>query len=212
MKTLHLDCTASSRVWRSITLLACFGLVAGPVQATQAFGFNSQTFRGRVTDNVSVHQWIPTPLFTLLMQSSRDQWGIDVVQGTSMFAPMDASGRPSQSGWHDHPTLLTIGLIVEGQLWSHEKANPECLKVLPTGTVFFERRGEIHNNYNLDPKVTAVVRVIHFIERNESATRRDQPDPVTGNPTTAGAPPPACPEGVATSGFNPWDMASPSQR
>src|SRR5207249_884963 len=104
-----------------------------------------------------------------------------------------AMGRPSQSGWHDHPTALSIGLVVQGTVWSHEVHNPNCLRAIPTGSVFFERSGEIHNNYNLDPRTSAVVRVIHFVDRNQTATRRDQPDPVSGSATTATSPPPPCP-------------------
>ena len=186
--------TKQTRRWRMGRTLIWMGvlLLGGTLQATPPFGFTSQTFRGRIAGNVSSHQWNPGPLFTLLIQSSGEQWGIDVVQGTTEFAAMDAMGRPSQSGWHDHPTTLSIGLVVQGTVWSHA-AGANCLETLPTGTVFFERSGQIHNNYNLDPRTPAVVRIIHFVDRNQSATRRDQPDQVTGNPMTASPPPPPCP-------------------
>ena len=198
MRTLHPNPASSTPgPLRAATVLFLLGLVAVPLQATPSFGFSSQTFRGRIAENVSAHEWMPSPLFALLIQSSRGDWGIDVVQGTTVFAPMDASGRPSQSGWHDHPTFLSIGLVVEGTLSVHEKPTLHCLKVLPAGSVFFERAGQIHNNYNMDPRVATVVRIIHFIERNQAATRRDQPDQVTGDPATASAPPSgACPESV----------------
>jgi hypothetical protein len=171
-------------------ILGC--LLAAPVCATPQFGFTSQTFRGRIAGIVGVHQWLPGPLFTLLIQSSNDQWGFDVVQGTTEFAPVDAMGRPSQSGWHDHPTALSIGLVIQGTVWSHA-AGSNCLQAFPTGSVFFEQSGSIHNNYNLDPRMPAVVRIIHFVDRNQTATRRDQPDPVTGSTTTAAPPPAPCP-------------------
>ncbi len=174
------------------TLLS--GVLAVSLHATPPFGFNSQTFRGRIAGNLLAGQWEPSALFSLLIQSSTSpEWGYDVVQGTTEFAPMDATGRPSQSGWHDHPTALSIGLVVQGTVWSHEKSNPGCLRPLPTGTVFFERSGEIHNNYNLDPRTPAIVRIIHFVERGQAATRRDQPDQVSGDPASAAPPPAPCP-------------------
>jgi hypothetical protein len=175
-----------------LNVTALFCLLAVPACATPPFGFSSQTFRGRITHNVGVHQWNPSPLFTILMQSSPDQWGYDVVQGTTEFAVADSTGRPSQSGWHDHPTALSIGLVVQGTVWSHA-AGTNCLRAFPTGSVFFERSGEIHNNYNLDARTPAIVRIIHFVDRSLNATRRDQPDPVTGSTTTAAPPPAPCP-------------------
>jgi hypothetical protein len=182
---------------RTAVLAMGIWLIAAPAHATPPFGFSSQTFRGRIADNVGAHQWNPSPLFTLLVQSSNEGWGFDVVQGTTEFAPADAMGRPSQSGWHDHPTALSIGLVIQGTVWSHAKG-ADCMRALPVGTVFFERSGEIHNNYNLDSTTSAVVRIIHFVDRNQNATRRDQPDPVTGSTTTATAPPPPCPAGTDT--------------
>lgn len=189
---------------------AVFCLMAGMAYATPPFGFTSETFRGRITGNVSSHQWNPNPLFTLLIQSSGDPWGYDVVQGTTSFAPADATGRPSQSGWHDHPTALSIGLVIQGTVWSHEKPTLNCLRPIPTGSVFFERSGGIHNNYNLDARTPAIVRIIHFVDRNLTATRRDQPDQVTGDPSTAAAPPAPCVDGEthaavdATSHTSAW--------
>jgi hypothetical protein len=177
---------------REAALTAVLCALALPIYATPPFGFASQTFRGKIAENVGAHQWNPGPLFTVLVQSSNDQWGIDVVQGTTEFAAADAMGRPSQSGWHDHPTALSIGLVIQGTVWSHA-AGANCLRALPVGTVFFERSGEIHNNYNIDPRTPAIVRIIHFLDRSQSATRRDQPDPATGSTTTAAPPPPACP-------------------
>jgi quercetin dioxygenase-like cupin family protein len=103
--------------------------------------------------------------------------------------------RPSQSGWHDHPTKVSIGLVIQGTIWAQPKPQPgvlNCLQAIPVGSVSFERSGEIHNVYNLDPKTPAVVRIIHLVDRNQSSTRRDQPDPITGD-TAASAPPAPCP-------------------
>jgi hypothetical protein len=164
-------------------------LSAATLQATPPFGFTSQTFRGKIASNVNAHQWNESPLFTMLIQSSSDNWGLDLIQGTTEFAAADpVSGRPSQSGWHDHPTVLSIAVVAQGTVWSHA-AGSNCLQALPTGTVFTERIGQIHNNYNLDPRTPAVVRITHFVDRNQSATRRDQPDPATGS-SSAAAPPP----------------------
>ena len=74
---------------------------------------------------------------------------------------------------------------------------------IPTGSVFFERSGEIHNNYNLDPRTPAIVRIIHFVDRNLTATRRDQPDPVTGSTTTASPPPAPCPANAPAASSTP---------
>jgi hypothetical protein len=173
-----------------ITAAMCF--MGGLVFATPPFGFTSETYRGKITTYVDSHQWIPNPLFTFLIQSSGDPWGYDVVQGTTTFAPADATGRPSQSGWHDHPTAISIGLVIQGTVWSHEKPTLNCLRPIPTGSVFFERIGAIHNNYNLDARTPAIVRIIHFVDRNQAATRRDQPDQVTGDSSVAAAPPAPC--------------------
>ena len=185
------------------TLTAIALCLSPMVHATPPFGFSSQTFRGRISDNLGVHQWEHSPLFTFLIQSSNDQWGYDVVQGTTEFAPVDALGRPSQSGWHDHPTALSIGLVVQGTVWSHDAHNTGCLRVMPTGSVFFERSGQIHNNYNLDPRTPAIVRIIHFVDRNLNATRRDQPDPVTGSATVASSPPAPCPADTSHAAVKP---------
>ena len=77
---------------RAASIFTAAYLLGGTLYATPPFGFNSQTFRGRIAGNVGAHQWNPDPLFTLLIQSSNDQWGFDVVQGTTEFAPMDAMG------------------------------------------------------------------------------------------------------------------------
>jgi quercetin dioxygenase-like cupin family protein len=192
MDRLKKQTALGSRSMRRYAPIAALAFaLAAPAYATPAFGFTSQTFRGKISENVSAHQWNPGPLFTVLVQSSSDQWGLDVVQGTTEFAAVDSTGRPAQSGWHDHPTALSIGLVIQGTVWS-QAAGSNCLRAIPVGSVFFERSGEIHNNYNLDARTPAIVRIIHFVDRSQSATRRDQPDPITGSTTAATPPPPPC--------------------
>jgi hypothetical protein len=176
---------------RCLFVTSLLVLSAATLPATPPVGFSSQTFRGKITSNVNAHQWNDNPLFTLLIQSSADNWGLDLVQGTTEFAAADpVNGRPSQSGWHDHPTVLSIAVVVQGTVWSHA-AGSDCLQVLPAGSVFTERMGQIHNNYNLDPRTPAIVRITHFVDRNQSGTRRDQPDPATGSTSIALPPPTA---------------------
>jgi hypothetical protein len=183
---LHTKFSHFLRLSSASTLLIVGATTAG---ATPPSGFASQTFRGKITENVSAHQWHDNPLFTLLIQSSADNWGLDLVQGTTEFSPADpVTGRPSQSGWHDHPTVLSIAVVVQGTVWSHASGS-NCLVALPTGSVFTEGKGQIHNNYNLDPRTPAIVRITHFVDRNQAGTRRDQPDPATGS-TASAAPPP----------------------
>jgi hypothetical protein len=177
-----------------ILVAAC--LPASQLCATPASGFTAQAFRGQITQNVSAHHLSGDPLFMLLLHSSVGQQGYDVIQATAQFAPLDSMGRPSQTGWHDHPTAISIGLVIHGTIWLHQDTKLDCARPLPTGSVFFQRDGTLHNVYNFDPATPAVVQVFHLIDRNEAALRRDQPDPITGDPMTATTPPP-CPAGVA---------------
>ena len=132
----------------------------------------------------------------LLLHSSAAPKGYDVIQVTAQFAPVDPMGRPSQTGWHDHPTAISIGLVVQGTIWVQQATNLDCARPLATGSVFFQRDGTLHNVYNFDPTTPAVVQVFHLINRNETALRRYQPDPITGDPMTATTPP-LCPAGVS---------------
>jgi tetratricopeptide (TPR) repeat protein len=70
-----------------------------------------------------------------------------------------------------------------------DASNPSCLTVHPTGSVFLERRGDIHNVFNFDPNVPAVIRTAFFFDRTEVNTRIDRPDPITGDPNVASPPP-----------------------
>jgi hypothetical protein len=190
-QSVHMFHHPTSTAIRCSFVASLLILSATTLRATPPFGFSSQTSRGKITLNVSAHQWDDSPLFTLLIQSSAENWGLDLVQGTTEFAAADpVSGRPSQSGWHDHPTVLSIAVVTQGTVWSHA-AGSNCLQAIPTGTVFTERMGQIHNNYNLDPRTPAIVRITHFVDRNQIPTRRDQPDPATGSSSTATPPPTA---------------------
>ena len=207
MNTLPTDSLATGRMRPSGSLiraaiLAAVCLSSSPLCATTPFGFTAQAFRGPITEDVYAHHLNRDPLFNLLIHSS-DQLGYDVVQITAQFAPMDAMGQPSQTGWHDHPTAITIGLVIQGTVWLQQAPNLNCARAIPTGSVFFERSGAIHNNYNFDPVTPAIVQVVHFVGRNVTAIRRDQPDQVTGDPMTATPPPPCPAESSAAHGAMP---------
>lgn len=89
-----------------------------------------------------------------------------------------------------------IGLlqVIQGAVWEQEASTPNCLNYYPTGSMFIESAGKIHNVFNFDKKTPGVTMATWFIERYLASTRRDQPDPTTGNPTVASTPPTAiCP-------------------
>jgi hypothetical protein len=181
----------------TLRLTATLFVMTGALWASPAVGFVSQTFRTKIPDSVNVNNQWEGPLFNLQIQSwNGEGWGFDIVQGTTEFAAAVTS--PSQSGWHDHPTALTIAQVVQGTVWIQEKPDYGCLRAYPTGSIFFERAGTAHNVWNLDATTPAVTRVIHFVPRTESATRRDQPDPVSGSNAVAMMPP-LCPPVAAGS-------------
>jgi len=176
----------------TLILLAAVAISAGSALATPAVGVTGQTSRSPITVNVYATQWGPSPLFNLLLMTSNENWGYDLAHVVNTFAPADANGTPSQSGWHDHPVPLGLVQIVQGALWIQEKPNLGCLTYYPTGSVLIETQGNIHNAYNFDKTTPAVLSVTWFVERNVPALRRDQPDQVTGDPNVASAPPPLC--------------------
>jgi hypothetical protein len=116
------------------------------------------------------------------------QGGYDLSEGINTFAP-SVGGVPSQSGWHEHPTPIGFVQVLQGTLYEQAASNPNCLTVHPTGSVFLERRGDVHNVFNFDPNVPAVIRTAFFFDRTEVATRIDRPDPITGDPNVASPPP-----------------------
>jgi hypothetical protein len=184
-----------------------------PVRATQPSGVTTQPLRSSLPDRVTGFQANP---FFVLMIGQPDQSkqkcngagldssafdgnivnpvdqpkceGYDIFETINTFAPA-VLGKPSQSGWHDHPIPVGFVQIIQGTLWTQEAANPGCLKKYVTGSVLIEHRGDIHNAFNFDPAVPAVLRSVFFIARNELLTRTDRPDPITGDPVVASAPP-----------------------
>lgn len=172
---------------------AAFVFVGFPVLATPPVGQTvvSGPFRAPVRDNVNFNQWSQNPLFNLQIQSSADNWGFDVITVDAQYAPMDANGRPSSSGWHSHPATLTMVQVLQGTVMQWEPHNPNCLTPFPAGSVWFESPGHAHNVINMDPKTPAVVRVTYILERRLTVTRTDEPDPFTGGTTVSSTPPAA---------------------
>jgi hypothetical protein len=166
-------------------------LFSGLAPATQQIGYTSQSTRSQIPTNLYATQWGDLPLFNFIMQSSNTVWGYDLIHATNTFAAASADGTPSQSGWHDHPVPIGLVQVISGGVWIQEQSSPTCLTYYPAGSMFVEGAGHLHNVFNFDKKTPAVTLATWFLERSLSSTRRDQPDPVTGNPTTASAPPTA---------------------
>jgi hypothetical protein len=141
--------------------------------------------RGRPT-HPSQERRLQTPLNEERNEAENGDW--DLFETINTFAPA-VNGMPSQSGWHDHPIPIGFVQVIQGTLWTQEAETPDCLKRYPTGSVLIEHRGDVHNAFNFDSAVPTVLRSVFFIERNESLTRTDQPDPITGNATVASPPP-----------------------
>jgi hypothetical protein len=178
----------------TLVLLAAMTIPVGSALATPGIGISSQAFRNSISANVYASQWGPSPLFSLLLMTSNDDWGYDLIHNIITLAPADPMGTPTQSGWHDHPVPLGLVQIVQGALWVQEKPNVGCLTYYPTGSVLTETQGNIHNVFNFDKQVPTVLSVTWFIERSVLSARRDQPDQVTGDPNVAGPPPALCPD------------------
>src|SRR5262249_21732464 len=122
-------------------------------------------------------------------QTSPDAWGYDLIHSTHTFAPASTDGTPSQSGWHDHPVPIGLVQVVQGGLWMQEQSNLSCLTYVPVGSVFAEGAGHLHNVFNFDKATPAVTMATWFLERFRTSARRDQPDPVSGDPKVASPPP-----------------------
>ena len=138
------------------------------------------------------------------MQTSDSAWGYDMIHATNTFAAAAADGTPSQSGWHDHPVPIGLVQVIQGGLWIQEGSNLGCLTYYPTGSMFVEGAGHIHNAYNFDKKTPAITLATWFIERYLSSTRRDQPDPVTSDPNVASPPPTQlCPDSAVPPASTP---------
>jgi hypothetical protein len=172
--------------------MAVLAIPVGSALATARIGITSQAFRNPITVNIYSTQWGSSPLFNLLLQTSPDAWGYDLVNSVVTFAPAAADGTPSQMGWHDHPVPILFVQIVQGGLWFQEKPHLDCLTYYPTGSVLTEAQGHIHNAYNFDKKTATIIYVSGFVERYLTATRTEAPDPFTGDPNVASPPPPLC--------------------
>src|SRR5262249_8713905 len=94
--------TLAMRIMDTRPFLGFMALLAVPfglALATPPLGMTSQaSFRSPLKVNIYSTQWGPSPLFNLLLQTSPDDWGYDLVQGVGTFAAADANGTPSQSG------------------------------------------------------------------------------------------------------------------
>lgn len=187
-------CGAGNAAKRTMSLLAGLALITGSAPATPQVGYTSQSTRSVIPANLYATQWGQSPLFNFVVLSSPDAWGYDLIHATNTFAPATASGTPSQSGWHDHPVPIGLVQVIQGGLWVQEQSAPSCLTYYPTGSMFVEGSGHLHNAFNFDPKNPAVTLATWVLERYLTSTRRDQPDPVTGSTTVASPPPTAlCP-------------------
>jgi hypothetical protein len=174
--------------------LAGFALFTGTALATSQINYTSTSTRTPITSNLYATQWGQSPLFNFLVQSSGDTWGYDLIHATNTFAAALADGTPSQSGWHDHPVPIGLVQVIQGGVWIQEQDTPACLTYYPTGSMFIEGAGHRHNAFNFDKKTPGVTLATWFLERYITSTRRDQPDPITSNPTLASPPPTAlCP-------------------
>lgn len=180
---------------KTLAVLTGLALFSGSALATPPNGFTSQSTRSKITSGLYASQWGQHPPFTILMLTSPDVWGYDLIHATSTFAPASADGTPSQSGWHSHPVPIGIVQVIQGGLWMQEQSNLGCLTYYPTGSVFTEADGHIHNVFNFDKKTPAVIVATWFLERYLPSTRMDQPDPTTGNANVASPPPPSLCEG-----------------
>jgi hypothetical protein len=130
------------------------------------------------------------PVVKVQSDDAQPKGGYDLSEGINTFAPA-VGGVPSQSGWHEHPTPIGFVQVLQGTLYEQSASNPSCLTIHPTGSVFLEHRGDVHNVFNFDPSVPAIIRTAFFFDRTEIATRIDRPDPITGDPNVASPPPAA---------------------
>jgi hypothetical protein len=189
MKTPHRKTRGTNMNMKIIGILMGLTLVSQPAFATAQIGYTSTSTRSQIPINLYATQWGGSPLFTFIMQSSTMAWGYDLIHATNTFAVASPDGTPSQSGWHDHPVPIGLVQVISGGVWIQEQSEPTCLTYYPTGSMFVEGSGHLHNAFNFDKKTPGVTLATWFLERYLTSTRRDQPDPITGNPTTASAPP-----------------------
>jgi hypothetical protein len=175
-------------------LFLAFVVVAQvPCSATPASGTTQTTpaARAPISSRIEAHQWGSGPLFNLLVESSTDNVGFDIVNVIAEFAPVSATGKPSTSGWHSHPVGVAFIQIVQGILSVQEKDDPGCVREYRAGSVFVETKGHIHNAFNLDATIPAVARIVYILPRDQTAATVSEPDPLTGDPNLASPPPAA---------------------
>jgi quercetin dioxygenase-like cupin family protein len=194
MKKLFCRATGVTVRTTRLALIAGLTLFAGAALATTQIGYTTTSTRSVIPSNLYTTQWGGSPLFNFILQSSADQWGYDLIHATNTFGVASATGTPSQSGWHTHPVPIGLVQVISGGLWIQEGADLTCLAYYPTGSMFVEGAGHVHNAYNFNKTTPAVTLATWFLDRNLSSTRTDVPDPITGNPTVASPTPTAiCP-------------------
>jgi len=164
-----------------LAIVTAWALFPGSASATTQVGQTSASTRSLINSSVYSTQWVPSPLFNFVLQTSNSDWGYDLIHATNTFAVAAADGTPSQSGWHSHPVPLGLVQVTQGGLWIVEASDLTCMTYYPTGSMFVEMAGHPHNAYNFDRKTPAVALATWFIERYLASTRIDQPDPTTGS-------------------------------
>ena len=172
-----------------VTVAAGFAILTGSAFGTAQIGYSSTSTRSKIAANLFANQWGASPLFSLLIQSSPDTWGYDLIHAANTFAAASPDGTPSQSGWHTHPVPVGLVQVIQGAVWIQEQDNLGCLSYYPTGSMFVESSGHAHNVFNFDQKTAAITQATWFLQRDLTSTRTDQPDPLTGDTSQASPPP-----------------------
>ena len=179
---------------KTVAVIAMLALSSTSAQATAAVGYTSVSTRTPINNNIYTTQWVPAPLFNFVIQTSNTNWGYDLLHATNTWAVAPSAASPTQSGWHSHPVPIGLVQVMQGGIWMQEQDSPGCLTYYPTGSMFVESAGHLHNVFNFSTKTAAITLATWFLERYLPGTRVDQPDPITNDPSVASAPPTAlCP-------------------
>ena len=197
MKQVRCEAFGRTMTKKILAVLASLVFLSRVATATGQLGYTSVSTRSAIPANLYATQWGSSPLFSLIMESSNAAWGYDLIHATNTFAVAAVDGTPSQSGWHDHPVPVGLVQVISGGVWIQEGEATNCLTYYPAGSMFVEGAGHKHNAFNFDKKTPGVTLATWFLERYLTSTRRDQPDPITGNPAIASAPPTALCAGSA---------------
>jgi quercetin dioxygenase-like cupin family protein len=122
------------------------GLGGAAVAAALALGLiGSGAARGQIT---------PLQITALAQGFSRDKTDNIHVNGPSDVLQALLTFQPgAETGWHIHPGPVVV-VVKSGALT--ETHSDGCLTVHPTGSVFFERAGEVHNATNQTSGVAEV--------------------------------------------------------